>query len=169
MPEVKLVAFVGSTAVGGITDITDPRYYGAVGDGVADDSAAISSAIATGGLTIPAPYVFGYTWAGISAALGAVADGFRVTGYGTIKLLSGSTPALEFTATTIIYLLDFTVDGNGQTGTEPVIKLSGSNLNMRGLYVKGGGTNPNFALVSPANIYSYTASGCVGIKNNVHL
>jgi hypothetical protein len=145
----------------------DPRYTGAYGDGTHDDSVPISAAIAAGGLFLQAGIIFGFTWAGISAAIAGLPDGFQIYGGGTLRLLSGSTPALTFAASAVVKLYDFVVDGNGQTGTNPVIYLNAAtNIYMRGLLVTGAGSNPNLGLNGTC---TYEATGCHGIADQVGL
>ena len=150
----------GVLSATGVYGTDDPRHWGAVGNGIANDSVAISLAIATGGLYLQPGVVFGYTWAGISAAIAAVSNGFTITGGGTLRLLSGGTPALTFTGSTLIRLLGFTVDGNNQTGSNAVIYLNGvSAVWLNSVFVLGAGSNPGLASTND----TYDARGCAGI------
>lgn len=144
----------------------DPRRYGAVADGVTDDSAAISSAITVGkGLYLEAGSVFGMTWAGIASAIGSVSNGFTIFGGGVLRLLSGGTPLLTLSSTvTVIRILGVMFDGNLQTGSNAVIFLNGATqVYLNSVFVFGNGTNP--ALFS-TTVY-YDARGCYAIPDNI--
>jgi len=125
----------------------DPRQYGAVANGVADDSAAISSAIAQGGLYLQSGLVFGYTWAGISAAVADITNnGWLCSGGGTLKLLSGGTSALSLTGAVIRNFENVTINGNEQCGANPVIAMAtGGRVYMRNVIVYGG-TSGQYAI-----------------------
>ena len=140
----------------------DPRRYGALANGTADDSIPISKAIAAGGLYLQAGIVYGYTWAGISAAISAVGNGFTITGGGTIRLLSGGTAALTLSGSTLIRLLGFNIDGNSKTGSHPVIYLNGtSQVWLNSVFVFGASTG-----LGSTND-TYDARGCSGILDNI--
>jgi hypothetical protein len=140
----------------------DPRYWGAAANGSTDDSVAISDAITSGGLYLRAGLVFAYTWGGISSAIGGITNNFTITGGGTLKLLSGSTAALTFSGSTRVRLLGFTVDGNSQTGSNPVIHLNGvSDVWLNSVFVQGASTG-----LTSTNT-TYDARGCHGIPDNI--
>lgn len=153
----------GTTASAGSATYlsSDPRFYtGCSADGVHDDSAYVSSAIATNGLFLQAGITYAVTWSGISTAIGSVTDGFQINGGGTLLLLSGGTSLLTFSGTAIIKLIGITLDGNGMTGSNPLIMIAGGqNIYFTGLTVKGFGTNPALGF---SGSYTYSASQCHG-------
>ena len=177
-------------AAGGAYLPIDPRAHGGVGDGATDDSAAISLAIAQGGLYLQSGVVFAYTWAGVSAAFAAITGTkFLIDGGGTLRLLSGSSSALTFTGSVHMILRDVVIDGNSACGMNPTIAAAtGGYLHCVGVLVINGTAGQyaislsNFVMcvfdrvdVSAASPTALTASGtstynainCNGIADNV--
>lgn len=167
----------------------DPRFYGAVGAG-ANESVALSFAIAAGGLYLQSGLVFGFTAAGIATALGAIANDFLCSGGGSLRLLSGSTAALTLTGSTRRTFRDIVVDGNSVCGANPVIFFhTGADLNLVNVVILGGTSGQpgislnsvvrvvldtvNAASSSPNGLVvglggaNYSAINCRGIADNV--
>jgi hypothetical protein len=167
MAQGKFLSFVGRAPGGGGSFLPiDPRAYGAVTGGTADDSIPISSAIAAGGLFLQSGIVYGFTWAGISAAMAAIAGNkFTIDGGGTLKLLSGSTTALTISAAVRTVLRGVVIDGNSQCGAHPTIVLaSTARVLIDGVTVLGT-TGGQLALSPGATVYN--AINCDGIDDHI--
>lgn len=144
----------------------DPRAHGAVTGGVANDSTAISLAIAAGGLFLQSGVIFGFTWAGISSAMAVLAGNlFLISGGGTLKLLSGSTSALTISGAVPVTLRDVVVDGNSACGANPTVALTATAKILFDC-VTILGTTGGQQILSPGSTV-YNAINCNGIADNL--
>lgn len=109
--------YVGK-AVGGVYDVTNPTY-GAVGDGVTNDSAAITAAIAAasadGGVVYLPPGTYGYS--STATVLSNVIVRGAGMGVTILKRLSGGSTALTGSTVNDVIVEDLTIDHNGDVAS----------------------------------------------------
>jgi hypothetical protein len=133
----------------------DPRSFGAVGDGVTDDTAALAAAIAASYgkiLFIPSGYTFITESQTVTPPAGS---SFTVTGGGTIKrknsAANGDLLTLAGTGALVFNIFDVIIDGNEQNQPTPFIY---SNLRLSAI-----GTATQYCTWNVERITSINAAG----------
>lgn len=161
-------------------DFPTPMTFGALGDGVTDDTAAFEAAFAASSSTsgtdvlhIPANRVF------IVSGLTILRNGFRIVGsqgqdpvsnLGRIKLKNGANASVLTVSGANCRVEGFNVDGNqaGQTVATPAILLAGSGAILESTLVQNSkGDGIKIAGCDSVRVVSVTCSGNAGYGLNL--